>query len=146
MSSIRIQLGLVSGLFMFSLSAFGQTFRGGIAGNVADTTGAAIPEATVKIEQTATGLTRTATTPTSGDFNFPDLPTGLYTVTVSRQGFQTQKIDNVDVAVARITSLPLTLTVAAQAQTVEVQALAATLETSQSEYPCGPGDATQRAP
>ena len=120
MSSIRIQLGLVSGLFMFSLSAFGQTFRGGIAGNVADTTGAAIPEATVKIEQTATGLTRTATTPTSGDFNFPDLPTGLYTVTVSRQGFQTQKIDNVDVAVGRITSLPLTLTVAAQAQTYEV--------------------------
>jgi hypothetical protein len=77
-------------------------------------------------------LTRTATTPTSGDFNFPDLPTGLYTVTVSRQGFQTQKIDNVDVAVGRITSLPVTLTVAAQAQTVEVQALAATLETCQS--------------
>ena len=56
MSSIRIQLGLVSGLFMFSLSAFGQTFRGGIAGNVADTTGAAIPEATVKIEQYRNGL------------------------------------------------------------------------------------------
>jgi len=34
--------------------------------------------------------------------------------------------------VGRISSLPLTLTVAAQAQTVEVQALAATLETSQS--------------
>src|SRR5439155_6746194 len=101
MRSSRIRAGVVITFVVLSVAVLGQTFRGGIAGNVADTTGAAIPEATVKIEHTATGLTRRATTPTSGDFNFPDLPTGLYTVTVSRQGFQTQKIDNVEVAVGR---------------------------------------------
>src|SRR2546422_956934 len=96
MSSIRIQLGLVSGLFMFSLGVFGQTFRGGIAGNVADTTGAAIPEATVKIEQTATGLTRTATTPKSGEVDFPDLLTGQCTATVNRRNQNNWHIDGVD--------------------------------------------------
>ena len=126
------RLGLFVAWFVLSVALFSQTFRGGIAGSVADTTGAAIPDANIKIEQTATGLVRTATTPTSGDFNFPDLPTGLYTVTVIRQGFQTQKIDNVEVAAGRITSIPVTLAVAAQAQTVEVEAIAATLETNQS--------------
>jgi hypothetical protein len=128
----RTRFGLLT-IFLTLVSAtFGQTFRGGIAGSVADTSAAAIPEATVKIEHTGTGLTREMTTSTTGDFNFPDLPTGIYTVTVSRQGFQTQKIEKVDVAVGRITSLPITLSVASQAATVEVQAVTATLETNES--------------
>ena len=132
MTSARARFGLLTILFVLASAAFGQTFRGGIAGSVADASGAAIPDATVKIEHTGTGLTREMTTSTSGDFNFPDLPTGIYTVTITRQGFQTQKIGNVEVAVGKITSIPVTLSVAQQAQTVEVQATAATLETSES--------------
>ena len=117
MRSIRTQLALLSGLLLLSLPAFCQTFRGSISGSVADTSGAAIPDATVKIEHTGTGLTRSMNTPTSGDFNFPDLPTGIYTVTAARQGFATQKIDNLEVAVGKVTSLPVTLSVAQQAAT-----------------------------
>ena len=133
MFSTRTLYGSVVALSLLSVTvALGQTFRGGISGSVADSTGAAVPEATVKIEQKATGLTRTMSTPTSGDFTFPDLPTGLYTVTVSHSGFQTQQIENVEAEVGKTTSLPITLRVAQQTQTVEVTAAAAKLETNES--------------
>jgi hypothetical protein len=113
-------------------AAQGQTQRGSISGNVYDSSGAAVPDATVQLVSGATGATGTLTTPNSGEFVFPDLLPGTYTLTVSHAGFQTQKIDNVEVQVARVTSIPVTLIVAQTVQTVEVLAAAATLETQQT--------------
>ena len=109
----------------------GQTFRGGIAGTVADSTGALVPDAVVKIVHKGTGLTRSMNSTVAGDFTFPDLPTGVYTMTVSKPGFAVTTLD-VEVAVGKIASVPVTLGVAQQTQTVEVQAAAATLETSEA--------------
>src|SRR5574340_434001 len=104
-------------VFLTSGVMLGQTFRGAIAGSVADSSGAAVADASVRIVQKGTGVTRTQNTPTAGDFNFPDLSTGIYTITVTKQGFQTFNQD-VEVAVGKITSVPVTLGVAAQTQTV----------------------------
>ncbi len=122
---------LVALLCLLSSALVGQGFRGAIAGSVADSSGAGVPDAVVKIEHKATGLTRTQNTGASGDFNFPELSTGIYTVSVSKQGFQAYSQD-IEVAVGKVASLPVTLGVAAQAQTVEVQAAVATLETQDS--------------
>jgi hypothetical protein len=43
----------------------GQTFRGGIAGSVDDSTRASVPDAAVRIEHKATGLTRSQNTPSA---------------------------------------------------------------------------------
>ena len=56
------RLGVLLGLLVLSTSAFGQTFRGAIAGTVADSTGAVVPDASVTIVHTGTGLTRTQNT------------------------------------------------------------------------------------
>ena len=117
MMKLRILLASSTALVLLAASlAYGQTFRGGISGSVADASGAAVPGASVKIVSKGTGLTREQETTTSGDFTFPDLPTGLYTVTVTKQGFQTQSLDNVEVAVGKIANLPVTLGVAQQVQ------------------------------
>jgi hypothetical protein len=119
-------------LVLFGLIAAmlaGQTFRGGLAGSVADASGAAVPEAAIKIENKATGLSRTQNSTQAGEFNFPDLPTGVYTVTVTKTGFESY-VQAVEVAVGRISSLPVTLGVAQQTQLVEVQAAVAILETN----------------
>src|SRR5579871_451400 len=108
-----------------------QTYRGAIAGTVADSSGAAVADAAVKIVQKDTGLTRTQNTPAAGDFNFPDLPLGVYTVTVTRTGFQTFT-GEVEATVGKITSLPVTLGVAGQSTMVEVQAAAVSLETNEA--------------
>src|SRR5579862_1297102 len=114
---------------MLSGVLIAQTFRGAIAGSVADTSGAAVPDAVVTIMHKGTGLTRTQNTQTAGDFNFPDLPTGVYTVTTTKSGFQAFAQD-VEVAVGKISSVPVTLGVASQAQSIEVQTSAASLETN----------------
>ena len=107
-----------------------QTFRGNIAGVVADASGAAVPEANVKAVNPATGLTRETTTSANGDFSLPELPLGFYTITISKSGFQTTKVDQVEVAVSRTTNLPVKLAIASQATTVEISAVAATVETT----------------
>ena len=71
--------------------AHGQTFRGGISGRVLDSTGAMLPGVSLTVTNTATGTARTTTSSGSGDFSFPDLPLGTYTIEASLQGFQTIK-------------------------------------------------------
>lgn len=122
-------------LFLFALlllaaAAFSQTFRGTIAGNLVDASGAAVPGANIRVINDATGIFREATTSANGDFNIPELNLGIYTVTVTKVGFQTTKIDKVEVVVSRTTNLPVKLAVASQATTVEISAAVATIETT----------------
>jgi len=119
-------------LLLFVSGALGQTSRGGIAGTVADKSGAVVPDAAVEIEQKGTGLKLSTSTTGAGVFSFPDLPVGFYNVTITHSGLQTQKITDLEVQVGRISSVTVTLEVAQQSQTVEVQAAAATIETTQS--------------
>jgi len=68
----------------------------------------------------------------AGDFLLPNLPLGMYTVTVKKDGFQTQKIDDVEVAVSRTTNISAKLGIAQQATMVEVSAASAVIETTSS--------------
>src|ERR1017187_5804276 len=125
-----MKLQRLSLLFVFALALplTAQTFRGSISGTVTDPSGATIAGARVEALNTPTGLKRNTTTSSVGEFIIPDLPLGEYTVTVSQPGFDTQKLQRVTVEVGKITSLPLTLKVAGQTQTVEVAAAAVTLD------------------
>ncbi len=116
-------------LWVASLAAIGQTFRGAITGSVTDATGAVIGGAEVKLSNAATGLGREASTTATGDFAFQDLPPGTYTLMISRTGFVTLRVENVEVEVGRVSTVPAKLTVAQQATTVEVTGAAAVLET-----------------
>src|SRR5690242_18665370 len=60
-----------------------------ISGVVQDPTGAAIPGATVKVTQTTTGLTRSATTAADGAYVIPNLPVGPYELDATAAGFST---------------------------------------------------------
>src|SRR5258708_26401016 len=120
---------LVFGLaVLLSSSAFTQTFRGGISGNVTDATGAAIAGAEVQAINTATQLRRDTVTTGTGEFTFPDLPLGSYQVTVSHTGFDKVRADNVAVEVGKVTGLRLSMKVASQTQTVEVAASAGLID------------------
>ncbi len=84
--SARIILVFVL-LATMSLSA--QTFRGTILGTATDASGAVLPGATVTAKNVATGLERTTHTSADGSYSLPELPIGVYTVTVTLTGFQT---------------------------------------------------------
>ena len=107
-----------------------QTFRGGIQGTVLDASGATVPGAQVTVTSQGTGLTRQAQTDVSGAYSFTELPPGLYTVTVTKQGFRRESLTNVQVAVSSNTRADATLAPGEVRETVEVSAEVPVVETS----------------
>src|SRR6266699_1672550 len=82
---------LVGAAFVVSSIAFGQGATGAITGTVTDTTGAVIPNAKLVLLNTATGAERTALTNGTGNYVFPEVIPGTYTIQVSAEGFTTAK-------------------------------------------------------
>ena len=121
---------LFAAWFLASVSIHAQTFRGGINGVVTDQAGAVIAGAQVVATADATQVAHTTITSSGGEFSFQDLPLGTYSVTATASGFQTVKIGKVEVAAGALYTLPIKLSVASQATTVEVSAAALALDTS----------------
>ncbi|MBV8436157.1 MAG: TonB-dependent receptor [Silvibacterium sp.] len=105
-----------------------QTFRGGINGVVTDQSGAVVAGAQVTATDTATGVEHATVTSSGGEYSFPDLPLSSYTVTADAPGFQKVQVSKVEIKAGSIYSLPIKLSVAQQATTVEVNAAALTLD------------------
>jgi hypothetical protein len=104
--------------------------KGEIKGVVTDASGAVVPEATVTATSTTQGTKFTRTTSSSGDFDLTALNPDIYTVTVTRAGFQTVTQENVHVNALEIADLKITLTIGSETQTVNVSAAPPQLETS----------------
>jgi outer membrane receptor protein involved in Fe transport len=100
---------------------FAQTFRGTILGSVTDTSGAAVPGATVTIKNVDTGLVRTAITSDDGSYSAPELPIGNYSVSVEKAGFKLGVVTGVKVEVSTERRVDVTLQPGQLAQTVEVR-------------------------
>ena len=71
-----------------SSSAFAQLDTGTIVGTVTDTSSAVLPGVTITITQEGTDVALTTVTNASGQFTFPGLRVGRYTVAAELQGFR----------------------------------------------------------
>ncbi len=82
-------------VFCFSAIAFGQRTSGNIEGTITDPNGAVVPNATVTAKSTGStsGFNQTVTTDGNGYFQFPQVPVGTYTLTITGTGFKTSKAD-----------------------------------------------------
>jgi hypothetical protein len=116
---LALVLAVAALLFPASLPAQGET-TSAILGQVTDSTGAAIPGATVTLTNRDTHLQRIAQTDLAGHFNFPQLIPGAFTVKASASGFDSQSIESVSAALGQKQTVNFTLRVAASMQTVEV--------------------------
>ena len=128
MSPFQRTLFVIPCLLLQASAGHAQTFRGGINGTVTDASGAALVGTQIQAINVGTGLQRSETSSSAGDFSFQDLPLGQYSLTVTQPGFENLKIDKVEVEVGKLTSLKLTLRVASQSQTVEVAASAVVID------------------
>lgn len=91
MSLPKYAKGVFSLVLALSALMPAQTFRGAISGALTDASGAAVPDASVQLTSPSTGLKRSTLTSQSGDFSLPDLPLGLYDLTITKAGFSTVK-------------------------------------------------------
>ncbi|MEE8201681.1 MAG: carboxypeptidase-like regulatory domain-containing protein, partial [Candidatus Acidoferrales bacterium] len=82
-----------------------QITSGTVSGTVVDETGAVIPGATIRLINEETGVTREQESGGSGSFVFNRVAPGIYTVTVSMQGFRTFEVTGLGVRIGKVTSL-----------------------------------------
>src|SRR5215213_1403498 len=104
-----------------------QQTTGNVRGVVADPNGAAVPNARVRITNRQTNVSQDAQTNDSGEYQFNNLLTGDYTVTVETANFKTTTLSDVRVQLNQTTDLPVQLQVGLQGETVEVSAAGAEL-------------------
>jgi hypothetical protein len=126
---------LATSVCALALSAWGQSAGlGSITGIVEDSTGAAVPGATVTVSNASKGIKRVLDTTSDGLFNAPALtPAGGYEVEVTKSGFATYKATDILLTVGQNVSIHAILAVAATATTVDVSATAATLDDVKSD-------------
>src|SRR5438034_10838001 len=79
--------------------------RGTIRGVVTDQSGGAVPGATVTVKNVNTGLTLTVKTEADGIYSVLYLPSGDYTVTTGRAGFQQAETVGVGSHVAAVSDV-----------------------------------------
>ncbi len=109
-----------------------QITSGKINVAVTDSSGAPVKGATVKITNSDTGVVRTGTTNESGESLVPFLPVGPYAIAVEFPGFKTSTIPAVTIQVDQTLGLRVTLQPGEVHETVQVQAVAESLETETS--------------
>ncbi|CAN5683486.1 hypothetical protein BH10ACI4_BH10ACI4_04120 [soil metagenome] len=119
-------------VLLFTSAAFAQTFRGTVSGSVTDSQGAVVSGAAIQLTNPATGFAQNGKSGSSGEFIFPELPVGLYQLTVSLPGFSTKKIDGIDVAVTKVTTIKVELNVGAENTVIDVTANAIQTDTTSS--------------
>ncbi len=101
-------------------SAQSQASTGQIVGTVKDPQGAAVPNATVTVNNAATGLTQTLTTNNQGVFRAVLLPVGDYTVKVNSPGFGEFTQTGYKVTIGSSLDAEITLQVSAVNEVVQV--------------------------
>ena len=116
---------LFSSLFFLLLAAttaFGQYTTARLSGTVQDNTGAAVPGASVTVEQTGTGYQQQVKAGAAGEYLFPSLPVGDYQLTVSMPGFNTYVQKGIGLTVGQAASQKVILAVGEVSQQVTVEA------------------------
>jgi hypothetical protein len=113
---------LIFALISISVPLSAQQTLGAITGTVKDTSGGVIPDVTVKARNIGTNLEVTEQTKSNGSYSVPNLPIGMYELSFSKQGFQTESHTQVLVNSDRTTTVDSTLQVGAVSSTVEVTA------------------------
>src|SRR5581483_2363071 len=122
-------IACVISLVCLPLAVFAQV--GAIRGVVVDPSGAVIPDVTITVTNTASGVTQRVATNETGAYSAPFLNPGTYSVQAAKQGFNTVTRDGLKLDVEQVARVDFTLEVGTINQTMNVSA-AATLLDSQT--------------
>ena len=119
---------------VFAPLAFGQAGdRGTITGLVMDSSGAAVPDATVTATNDATGVKTTVASDAAGNYATPPLILGTYTLQVEKAGFKTFVRPGIILTSGHTYRQDVTLELGAITQTVEVKAASVMINSESAE-------------
>src|ERR1700681_38334 len=114
-------------------SAFSQAVNATLLGTVTDVSGGVVAGAKVTITEVNTGTVRGGQANESGNYTFPDLAPGQYTVTVEQPGFKKETRKDIALTVNSSTRVDVQLQPGSVSETVEVSGAPPVLETDRAD-------------
>jgi len=112
-----------------SLTSSYAQFSGVITGEVSDPSGSVVPAAKLTLTKTDTGEVHTATSSSSGVYQFVSLAPGPYRLDATAGGFSTAQSSFI-LQTGQTLNLPVKLTVGTETQSIEVTTQAPILDTA----------------
>jgi len=109
----------------FAATALAQVDRAALNGTVTDPSGALVQNVKIELDSPATGLHRETATNSKGTYQVPALAIGTYKITMSKDGFKPEVLENVEFQVGQARTIDARLQVGARVEVVEVTALEA---------------------
>src|ERR1700687_2417474 len=131
--SLWVYLAALCVLLFSSPSALGQAVNATLLGTVTDSSAGAVANVKVTITETNTGISRTSQTNESGNYVFPDLPPGTYTITAEQPGFKRASRVGIDVIVNTTERVDLVLEPGSTSETITVEAETPILQTERAD-------------
>jgi hypothetical protein len=108
----------------------GASTTGSINGKVSDSSGGVLPGVTVSATSPSSMGIQSSVTDTGGNYRFPALPPGTYTVTFELPGFNTLKRENIQISMGFSAAVNAELAVASLQETVTVTGDSPVIDTS----------------
>src|SRR6266404_9894460 len=113
---------------------YAQVSKGSVSGSLVDPQGASVPNASIKIVNKGTNETVTVTSDSAGLFRFALLSIGTYRLEISKAGFNTTAVDEIEVTLGADRGLgPIGLQVGDVTSTVEVDFALPLMESSEAQ-------------
>jgi Carboxypeptidase regulatory-like domain len=132
--SLAVCLVLLLALFASPKAALAQISYAAVHGAVTDSSGAVVPNATVTALNTSTGIKTTVTTDGHGYYILPQLQIGgPYTISIDAPGFEGYSSSGLTLHLNDNRDVDAQLQIGAAAQTIQVQAAAVQVETSDTQ-------------
>ncbi len=131
----RLCLSVVALVFTLCCATplFGQGTGGRILGRVSDPSGAVLSGAKILATNDATGVSHDTLSNDSGDYVFPDLPVGTYSLTFDLTGFKKAVRHGIALDVNQVITLNLTMQLGGAQEVVDVTSEAPLVETSSTQ-------------
>ena len=126
-------LCLVLVLCVVPARLFAQGTGGRILGRITDPSGAVLSGAKVTATNDATGVGHDANANDSGDYAFPDLPVGTYSLTFDLTGFKKSIRHGIALDVNQVITLNMTMQLGATQEVVDVTSEAPLVDTSSTQ-------------
>jgi hypothetical protein len=128
-SACRCAILMVGTAVLFAGASLWAQVTVQISGTAMDQTGAALPGIEITATQTDTGFKRTAISDETGSYLLTQLPVGPYRLEAAKPGFRTYVQTGIVLQVGANPTIPIVLEVGEVAETIEVQADTAQVET-----------------
>jgi hypothetical protein len=128
-ATLRVVACLLVLLLSTAIEARAQGFQGGIRGAVKDS-GGVIPGAEVTVTNQGTTISRSTASNSAGEYSFPNLAPGQYSLRVTLAGYKTSGLENIQVGTQQFITMDITLEIGALQESITVTGQSPLIETS----------------